>query len=43
MPLQLPAGTHRLDVIADPENQILEEAAFQLNNRATLDIQLPDV
>jgi hypothetical protein len=43
VPLQLPAGTHRLEVIADPEAQILEEAAFQLNNRATLDIQLPDV
>ncbi len=43
VPLQLPAGGHRLEVIADPEGQILEEAAFQLNNRATLDIQLPDV
>ena len=43
VPLQLPAGAHRLEVIADPEGQILEEAAFQLNNRASLDIQLPDV
>ncbi|MCP9777197.1 hypothetical protein KBY75_02460 [Cyanobium sp. T1G-Tous] len=43
VPLQLPAGCHRLEVIADPEGQILEEAAFQFNNRATLDIQLPDV
>ena len=43
VPLQLPAGGHRLEVIADPEGQILEEAAFQFNNRATLDIQLPDV
>ena len=42
VPLQLPAGGHRLEVIADPQGQILEEAAFQLNNRATLDIQLPD-
>ena len=43
VPLQLPAGGHRLEVIADPEGQILEEASFQFNNRATLDIQLPDV
>lgn len=43
VPLQLPAGTHHLEVIADPDGQILEEVAFQLNNRATLDIQLSDV
>jgi hypothetical protein len=43
VPLQLPAGTHRLEVIADPQGQILEDAALQLNNRASLDIQVPDV
>ncbi|EAQ68942.1 CARDB family protein [Synechococcus sp. RS9909] len=43
VPLQLPAGPHRLEVIADPEGHILEDAALQLNNRATLEIQLPDV
>ena len=43
VPLELPAGTHRLEVIADPEGQILEEAALQLNNRASLEIQVADV
>jgi hypothetical protein len=43
VPLQLPAGTHHLEVIADPQGQILEDAALQLNNRASLDIQVPDV
>lgn len=41
VPLDLPAGSHRIEVIADPERQILEEAAFQINNRASLEIQLP--
>ena len=41
VPLQLPAGPHRIEVIADPEGHILEEQAYQLNNRATLDLQIP--
>jgi hypothetical protein len=41
VPLELLAGFHRLEVIADPERRILEDAAFQLNNRASLDLQLP--
>ncbi|MCS5704643.1 hypothetical protein NZK27_00410 [Synechococcus sp. FGCU-3] len=40
-PLELPAGSHRIEVIADPERQIIEGAAYQLNNRAALEIQLP--
>ena len=41
VPLVLPPGAHRIEVIADPEGQILEEAAYQLNNRAALEIELP--
>lgn len=41
VPLALPPGAHRIEVIADPEGQILEEAAYQLNNRASLEIELP--
>ena len=41
VPLQLPAGPHRIEVIADPEGHILEEQSYQLNNRATLDLQIP--
>ena len=40
VPLDLPAGAHRIEVIADPELQILEAEALQANNRAVLEVQL---
>jgi len=39
--LTLPPGAHRLEVIADPERHILEEAALQQNNRMAIDLVLP--
>ncbi|MFO0075682.1 MAG: CARDB domain-containing protein [Cyanobacteriota bacterium] len=39
LPLDLAPGAHRLEVIADPEQQILEEPAMQRNNRAVLEVQ----
>jgi hypothetical protein len=40
VPLALPAGRHRLEVIADPERQILEAEELQANNRAALELQI---
>ena len=40
VPLQLPAGGHRIEVIADPEQQILDTPALHANNRALLELQL---
>lgn len=41
MPLTLPPGQHRLEVIVDPERRILEEASRQGNNRLSLEVQIP--
>lgn len=38
MPLPLAAGSHRLEVIVDPERHILEEEARRGNNRQVLEI-----
>lgn len=38
VPLELPSGTHRIDVIADPERRVLEEAGMEANNRASLEL-----
>ena len=40
VPLDLPQGAHRIEVIADPELQILEAEALQANNRAVLEVRL---
>jgi len=40
VPLDLPQGAHRIEVIADPELQILESEGLQANNRAVLEVQL---
>ena len=40
VPLELAPGTHRVEVIADPEQQILEAAEQQANNRAVLEVCL---
>lgn len=40
VPLDLPLGGHRIEVIADPEREILEAEALQANNRAVLEVQL---
>ena len=39
LPLCLEGGVHRLEVIADPGHQILEEASLQANNRAVLEVR----
>jgi hypothetical protein len=41
VPLDLSPGSHRLEVIADPEKHILEEVADQLNNRVSLELLIP--
>lgn len=41
MPLPLGPGCHRLEVIVDPEQLILEEPSRQGNNRQVLDVELP--
>ncbi len=41
MPLSLAPGRHRLEVIVDPEQRILEEASRQANNRRSLELQIP--
>lgn len=41
MPLNLAPGRHRLEVIVDPEQRILEEASRQANNRLSLELQIP--
>ena len=38
--LDLAPGPHRLEVIADPEQQILEPPELQANNRAVLEVRL---
>jgi len=38
LPLDLSPGRHRLEVIADPERQILEAPALQANNRVVLEV-----
>ena len=38
LPFRLAPGTHRLEVVADPHADILEPAADQANNRATLSL-----
>ena len=38
VPLDLQAGRHRIEVIADPEGSILEQLPLQANNRASLEI-----
>lgn len=40
MPLPLPAGSHRLEVIVDPERNILEEESRRANNRQMLELEL---
>jgi hypothetical protein len=40
LPLDLPTGQHQLEVIADPQRQILETAAAQCNNRASLNLEI---
>jgi len=40
LPLELAPGRHRLEVIADPEQQILEAPEQQANNRAGLEVRL---
>lgn len=40
VPLELPAGSYRIEVIADPERKILEAQALQANNRALLEVQI---
>jgi len=40
LPLALPLGQHHLEVIADPQRQILETAAAQCNNRASLTLEI---
>lgn len=42
MPLSLAPGRHRLEVIVDPEQRILEEASRQANNRQSLVVQIPE-
>ena len=38
LPVPLPRGEHRLEVIADPQRQIIESTATQSNNCARLDL-----
>ncbi|MEB3307753.1 MAG: CARDB domain-containing protein [Cyanobacteriota bacterium] len=40
VPLNLLSGPHRLEVIADPEHQIIEAEADRFNNSARLDVQI---
>jgi hypothetical protein len=40
VPLDLPLGAHRIEVIADPERRILDNQALQASNRAVLEVQL---
>ncbi|MFM9041433.1 MAG: CARDB domain-containing protein [Vulcanococcus sp.] len=40
VPLELAKGEHRLEVIADPQRQILETADLQANNRAVLAVRI---
>ena len=40
VPLDLGAGRHKLEVIADPEGRILEADGLEANNRAVLELML---
>jgi hypothetical protein len=40
VPLELAPGRHRLEVIADPQLEILERAELQANNRLLLEVEL---
>jgi hypothetical protein len=40
VPLDLSPGGHCIEVIADPERQILDSEALQANNRAVMEVQL---
>jgi hypothetical protein len=40
VPLELPRGRHRLEVIADPEQEILERPELQANNRQLLEVMV---
>jgi hypothetical protein len=40
VPLDLPAGSHRITVLADPEGRVIEAEALRSNNRAVLDVLL---
>jgi hypothetical protein len=40
VPLELAPGRHRLEVIADPQLEILERAELQGNNRLVLEVEL---
>jgi hypothetical protein len=40
VPLELPPGRHRLEVIADPEQEILERPELQANNRQLLEVEV---
>jgi hypothetical protein len=41
VPLDLLPGSHRIEVIADPESQIIEPDAQRANNRASLELRIP--
>ncbi|MFM7236621.1 MAG: CARDB domain-containing protein, partial [Cyanobium sp.] len=41
VPLSLASGHHQLEVIADPEQDILENPVMQANNRAALELHIP--
>jgi hypothetical protein len=38
LPLPLAEGPHRIEVIADPQREILEAEALQINNRQLLEV-----
>ena len=40
MPLELAPGRHRLEVIADPQREILERPELQANNRLALELHV---
>jgi hypothetical protein len=40
VPLALPSGRHRLEVIADPQLEILERPELQANNRQQLEVEV---
>ena len=40
VPLDLPPGSHRIAVLADPEGRVIEAEALRSNNRAVLDVVL---
>jgi hypothetical protein len=38
VPLGLEPGRHHLEVLADPQQQILEDRSLQSNNRVALEV-----